>query len=229
MESSTRGQQRLQLVNPRNETATEVAMTEALDETTDLESIGARLRSLRTEHGFSIRALAERAEISSSVISEVERGKTEPSISTLKRLAAALGTSITYFFTTASQANGHVIRAAARKPVSFAPATDGHDQRSTIKAQGVHFEVASPDSSEVLEAIYGRYEPGASTGAELYTHEGEEWGMVLSGRFKVTLNDEVHFLDVGDSIWFRSDIPHKIENVAPGVSEYIWIDTPKSF
>jgi len=92
-----------------------------------------------------------------SVISEVERGKTEPSISTLKRLAAALGTSITYFFTTASQANGHVIRAAARKQASFTPATDGHDQRSSIKAQGVHFEVASPDTSEVLEAIYGRY------------------------------------------------------------------------
>jgi transcriptional regulator with XRE-family HTH domain len=208
----------------------EVAMTEALDDPADLESIGTRLRTLRTEHGFSIRALAERAEISSSVISEVERGKTEPSISTLKRLAAALGTSITYFFTTASQANGHVIRAASRKTVAFNyPAADGHDQRSAIRAQGVHFEVASPESSDVLEAIYGRYEPGASTGEELYTHEGEEWGMVLSGRFKVTLNNEVHFLDVGDSIWFRSDVPHKIENVAPGVSEYIWIDTPKSF
>lgn len=203
-------------------------MTEALNDDNDLESIGARLRTLRTEHGFSIRALAERADISSSVISEVERGKTEPSISTLKRLAAALGTSITYFFTTSSQANGHVIRASARKEVSFKYHSDG-DQRSSIKAQGVHFEVASPDSSEVLEAIYGRYEPGASTGDEQYTHDGEEWGMVLSGRFKVTLADEVHFLDPGDSIWFHSNIPHKIENVFPGVSEYIWIDTPKSF
>ena len=204
-------------------------MTEALNESADPESIGARLRSLRTEHGFSIRSLAERADISSSVISEVERGKTEPSISTLKRLAAALGTSITYFFTPASQVNGHVIRASSRKKVSFNSAPDSHDQRSSIKAQGVHFEVASPDSSDVLEAIYGRYEPGASTGEELYTHEGEEWGMVLSGRFKVTLADEEPFLDVGDSIWFHSNIPHKIENVGPGVSEYIWIDTPKSF
>lgn len=203
-------------------------MTEALNDDTDLESIGARLRTLRTEHGFSIRALAERADISSSVISEVERGKTEPSISTLKRLAAALGTSITYFFTTPSQVNGHVIRASARKEVSFKYHPDG-DQRSSIQARGVHFEVASPDSSEVLEAIYGRYEPGASTGDEQYTHEGEEWGMVLSGRFKVTLADEVHFLDPGDSIWFHSNIPHKIENVSSGVSEYIWVDTPKSF
>jgi transcriptional regulator with XRE-family HTH domain len=223
---------RLRLVIPPVDGSTEDPMTEAVDDATDLESIGARLRTLRTEHGFSIRALAERADISSSVISEVERGKTEPSISTLKRLAAALGTSITYFFTTPSQVNGHVIRASARKEVSFKyhpDSEDGTDQRSSIKARGVHFEVASPDSSEVLEAIYGRYEPGASTGDEPYTHEGEEWGMVLSGRFKITLADEVHFLDPGDSIWFFSNIPHKIENVAPGVSEYIWVDTPKSF
>jgi transcriptional regulator with XRE-family HTH domain len=223
---------RLRLVIPHADRSTEDAMTEAVDDANDPESIGARLRTLRTEHGFSIRALAERADISSSVISEVERGKTEPSISTLKRLAAALGTSITYFFTTPSQVNGHVVRASARKQVSFKYHSDddeGADQRSSIMARGVHFEVASPDSSEVLEAIYGRYEPGASTGDELYTHEGEEWGMVLSGRFKVTLADEVHFLDPGDSIWFHSNIPHKIENVASGVSEYIWIDTPKSF
>jgi transcriptional regulator with XRE-family HTH domain len=207
----------------------EVAMTEAIDDSADLESIGARLRILRTEHGFSIRSLAERAEISSSVISEVERGKTEPSISTLKRLAAALGTSITYFFTPPSQVNGHVVRASARKAVTFKYHPDGSDQRSSIQAQGVTFEVASPDASEVLEAIYGRYERGASTGDEPYTHEGEEWGMVLSGRFKVTLADEVHFLDPGDSIWFHSNIPHKIENVYDGVSEYIWVDTPKSF
>src|SRR5690349_19212072 len=163
---------RLRLI-PQAGSPTEVVMTEALNDANDLESIGARLRTLRTEHGFSIRALAERADISSSVISEVERGKTEPSISTLKRLAAALGTSITYFFTTPSQVNGHVVRASARKQVSFKYHSDNDeeaDQRSSIMARGVHFEVASPDSSEVLEAIYGRYEPGASTGEELYTH-----------------------------------------------------------
>src|ERR1044072_4868904 len=154
---------RLRLVNPSVDSSREDAMTEALNDDTDLESIGARLRTLRTEHGFSIRALAERADISSSVISEVERGKTEPSISTLKRLAAALGTSITYFFTTPSQANGHVIRASARKEVSFKYHPDGY-RRSSSRARGVDVEVAWADSSEVLEAIYGRYEPGASTG-----------------------------------------------------------------
>ncbi|ETD33349.1 helix-turn-helix domain-containing protein [Williamsia sp. D3] len=199
-------------------------------DSSDTISIGDRLKQLRNDHGYSIRALAERAEMSSSVISEVERGKTEPSISTLKRLAAALGTSITYFFTEPSQRNGHVIRASDRQIVGEDLSSHpGADSRSSIAAQGVHFELASPAESEVLEALYGRYEVGASTGDEPYTHEGEEWAMVLKGRFKVTLADEVYFLDPGDSIWFHSTIPHKIENVAKEVSEYIWIDTPKSF
>ncbi|MFD7010666.1 helix-turn-helix domain-containing protein [Rhodococcus jostii] len=205
-------------------------MTDVTDDPADVGSIGDRLRALRTEHGYSIRSLAERAEISSSVISEVERGKTEPSISTLKRVAGALGTSITYFFTAPSQMNGHVIRAKERITISSESDSDnGHEARTSMQAQGVHFELASPNASEVLEAIFGRYEIGASTGDELYSHEGEEWAMVLKGRFKITLADEVYFLNPGDSIWFQSTTPHKIENVANEVSEYIWIDTPKSF
>ncbi|MEV6984042.1 cupin domain-containing protein [Sphaerisporangium sp. NPDC051017] len=191
-------------------------------------SIGERLRELRSAHGLSIRALSERAKVSTSVISEVERGKTEPSISTLKHLATALGTSITYFFTSPAQSNGHVIRADDRKTIIASQPSTG-DGRSSIEAKGIRFELASPDASEVLEALYGRYEKDASTGEEMYTHDGEEWAMVLAGRFKITLGDEVYFLDPGDSIWFKSNIPHRITNVADGVSEYIWMNTPKSF
>lgn len=200
-----------------------------VSEETNEPSIGERLRELRAAHGLSIRALSERAKVSTSVISEVERGKTEPSISTLKHLATALGTSITYFFTSPAQSNGHVIRAEDRKTISASESSSSDGGRSSIEAKGIRFELASPEASEVLEALYGRYEKGASTGDEAYTHEGEEWAMVLTGRFKITLGDEVHFLDAGDSIWFKSNIPHRIDNVADGVSEYIWMNTPKSF
>ena len=66
-------------------------------------------------------------------------------------------------------------------------------------------------------------------GDEPVTHEGEEWGMVLRGRLKVWVGDEIHFLDPGDSIWFPSTTPHRMENVADEPTEYIWIDTPKTF
>jgi transcriptional regulator with XRE-family HTH domain len=191
-------------------------------------SIGARLADLRKEHRYSIRALAGRANVSASLISDVERGKVEPSISTLKRVADALGTTLTYFFSNPSESNGRVVRARERTVLAGRPGAGGEPRRG-LQASGIRFELASPKEAEAIEAIVGRYDVGATMGEEPATHEGEEWGMVLSGRLKVWIGDEIHFLDPGDSIWFPSTIPHRMENVASEPTEYIWIDTPKSF
>jgi len=191
-------------------------------------SIGERLESLRREHRYSIRKLADRAGVSASLISDVERGKVEPSISTLKRLAAALGTTLMYFFSEPEKSSHRVVRASEREVIDNLKSPVG-EIRAGLKTGGVRYELASPDQSETIEAIYGRYDVGASTGDEPYTHEGEEWGMVLKGRLKVWVGDEIHFLDPGDSIWFPSTLPHRMQNVADVPTEYVWIDTPKNF
>ncbi len=188
--------------------------------TTDT-SIGGRLRGLRQEHGYSMRKLGELAKVSASLISDVERGNVEPSISILKRLAAALGTTLMYFFTEPGQSDGRVIRNNERRSLGELP--------PDAKGSGIRFELASPEETKLIEAIIGVYAPGASLGDEPLTHEGEEWGMVLEGRLKVSVGDEVYFLDPGDAIWFPSTKPHRMENVADGVTRYIWIDTPKTF
>ena len=189
-------------------------------------SIGERLAELRKEHRYSIRKLAERAGVSASLVSDVERGKVEPSITTLKRLSDALGTTLTFFFSDPAEERSRVVRAAERVVLR---GSDNSSEASSDHRKGVRFELASPEHAEGIEAIYGRYEVGASLGDEPVTHEGEEWGMVLSGRLKVWVGDEIHFLDPGDAIWYPSTTPHRMENVADGPTEYIWIDTPKSF
>jgi|SRR5215213_1794594 len=190
-------------------------------------SIGGRLAELRKEHQYSIRKLAERAGVSASLISDVERGKVEPSISTLKRLSDALGTTLPYFFTEPAEQDGRVVRAGER--VVLRGKKDSKGERSAIQTRGIRFELASPGQAEGIEAIVGLYDVGASLGDEPVTHEGEEWGMVLRGRLKVWVGDEIHFLNPGDSIWYTSTTPHRMENVANEPTEYIWIDTPKSF
>lgn len=196
----------------------------------DEGSIGARVAELRKQHEYSIRSLASLAGVSASLISDVERGKVEPSISSLKRIASALGTTLTYFFSDPSQSNGRVVKASERAAVSALINREPKGEaRRAIRASGIRFELASPEQAENIEAIYGRYEIGASMGEEPVTHEGEEWGMVLRGRLKVWVGEEIHFLDPGDSIWFPSTIPHRMENVAKEPTEYIWIDTPKTF
>jgi len=184
-------------------------------------SIGGRLRRLRQEHGYSMRKLGELADVSASLISDVERGNVEPSISVLKRLAAALGTTLMHFFSEPGHNNGRVIRAGERRSLGAHP--------PAAAGSGIRFELASPNESEVIEAIIGIYAVGASLGDEPVIHEGEEWGMVLEGRLKVVVGDEVYFLDPGDSIWFPSTTPHRMENVANKTTRYIWIDSPKSF
>jgi transcriptional regulator with XRE-family HTH domain len=193
----------------------------------DGSSIGGRLGELRREHRYSIRKLADRAGVSASLISDVERGRVEPSISTLKRLSDALGTTLTYFFSGPEKQTGRVVRAEDRVVLRGKDGTG--EVRSAIQTSGIRFELASPDQSEAIEAIIGRYEVGASLGDEPVTHEGEEWGMVLRGRLKVWVGDEIHFLDPGDAIWYPSTTPHRMENVADEPTEYIWIDTPKTF
>jgi transcriptional regulator with XRE-family HTH domain len=189
-------------------------------------SIGERVAELRKEHRYSIRKLAEKAGVSASLVSDVERGKVEPSITTLKRLSDALGTTLTFFFSEPAEERSRVVRAAERVVLR---GSDNSSEVGSSDGRGVRFELASPEHAEGIEAIYGRYEVGASLGDEPVTHEGEEWGMVLSGRLKVWVGDEIHFLDPGDAIWYPSTTPHRMENVADGPTEYIWIDTPKSF
>lgn len=184
-------------------------------------SIGGRLKRLREEHRYSMRKLGEMADVSASLISDAERGRSEPSISVLKRLSEALGTTLMYFFTDPEKLEGRVIRSDNRRSLGSHP--------PDASGSGIRFELASPEEAQAIEAIVGEYAVGATLGDEPVTHEGEEWGMVLEGRLKVSLGDEVHFLDPGDSIWFPSTTPHRMENVSDGVTKYIWIDTPKSF
>jgi transcriptional regulator with XRE-family HTH domain len=183
----------------------------------DARPLGERIQHLRVEHRYSIRKLASLAGVSASLISDVERGKVEPSISTLKRVAEALDTTLIYFFSEPTGGNGRVVKAGERRIL-------GEDS-----ASGVRFELASPSDADSIEAIFGRYDIGASTGEAPVTHDGEEWGMVLRGRLKVWVGDEIYFLEPGDAIYFPSNVPHRMANVAEDVTEYIWIDTPKSF
>jgi transcriptional regulator with XRE-family HTH domain len=181
-------------------------------------SVGERLRRLREEHGYSMRHLAGRANVSPSLISEVERGRVEPSISVLKRLATSLDTTLTYFFSEPRSDDDRVVRGDARRTL-----------RQPRTGTGISFSLLAPDNTEMLEPIYGRYDVGASMGPDPVTHEGEEWGMVLSGRLKVWLGDEIYFLDEGDAIYFPSTIPHRLANVGDKPTEYIWVNCPKSF
>ena len=115
--------------------------------------IGERLRELRLAHRMSMRQLSAQAAVSVSLISQVERGHVEPSISVLKRIAAALDTTLTYFFSEKVEAEQHVVRRGERRHM-----------RNPYRQADIEFELLIPEAAQLLEPIYGRYSPGASMG-----------------------------------------------------------------
>ncbi|HHY46522.1 MAG TPA: cupin domain-containing protein [Firmicutes bacterium] len=176
---------------------------------------------------ITLAELAERTGLTASLLSQVERDITTPSIATLRKIADALGTAIGYFFEDEDQP----------KPPGPKPAAQGrrspvvHEGQRKILSpnNGVTFYLLNPDMSGPIEFIYDVFEPGASTGDELYTHPGVECGLILEGELEVQVGEDIYLLGKGDSITFSSEVPHRKRNPGKTKSISIWANTPPWF
>jgi transcriptional regulator with XRE-family HTH domain len=181
------------------------------------ETFGNRLRELRHLRRRTLKAVAERAEVSESFLSQVERGKASASVASLTRIAAALGVSVADLFEPdGARRPPRVLRREARPVLPF-----GERGRKYL---------LTPRPLEHLEVFVGELEPGGSTGDETYTHgDSEELFVVLSGRVHLQLGDDVHELEAGDSIDYRSSSPHRASNAGDTPAEVMWVISPPSY
>ena len=92
----------------------------------------------------------------------------------------------------------------------------------------MHYDLLSPDLQRKIEFIFIHY-PGGSKQEEMYSHEGEECGIILQGRLKGYIGDQTIILEEGDSIYLESTIPHRWENPEQTDTKAIWAITPPSF
>jgi len=176
--------------------------------------LGMRIKELRESQGRTIEEIANEAEVSTGLISLIERGKVNPSINVLWAISRALKVPIGSFFGS-EHSKDPVVRS---------------NERKLIKTEkGIEFYLLCPDLIRKLEVIYKVFNPGASTGTKSYTHKGEEFGTVLSGKIEVTLGNRKYVLKKGDSIYFSSTTPHRVENSGKRKAVTIWVITPPSF
>ncbi|MGE5554368.1 MAG: helix-turn-helix domain-containing protein [Betaproteobacteria bacterium] len=187
-------------------------------------SLGNQLRALRIGRGLKLADLARKAGTTPSLLSQVERGIVTPSIATLKKIADALEVPVGYFFEEVEQPKSDVTVQSRRSPV-----VHEHQRKILSPNRGVTFHLLNPDMSGPIEFIYNVFEPGASTGDELYTHPGVECGLVLEGELEVVVGDQVYVLKQGDSITFSSEVPHRKRNVGTGKAISIWANSPPWF
>jgi transcriptional regulator with XRE-family HTH domain len=183
--------------------------------------MGDRLRAARQGRGLSLRALAERLGVSPSLISQVETGRAQPSVSTLYSIASELGISLDelLFMDARPLPSGKPQSALPRDPVQRA------DSRSTIRlASGVVWERLTTASIPNVDFLHVTYEVGgaSSPADEFQRHPGQEWGFILSGRLGVTIGFDDHILGPGDAIAFDSTTPHRLYNAGDEPVHGVW-------
>jgi transcriptional regulator with XRE-family HTH domain len=198
------------------------------------DGVGQRLRSERERHGVSLRELARRLEISPSALSQIETGRSRPSVGTLYAIVSELDMSLDELFgsrrTAASAARA--ADAAGSSEETGVTLVQRRDTRKGIELEsGVRWERLTPTAEQDADFLYVVYEVGgaSSRGGTHMRHMGREYGLVLSGRLRVTIGfDEEHELEPGDSIAFESSRPHRLENAGSEPVEAIWFVVGRS-
>ncbi|WP_329560705.1 cupin domain-containing protein [Kitasatospora sp. NBC_01266] len=175
--------------------------------------VGARVRDYRQMRRLTLRALGEAAGVSPSFLSQLENGRTEASVSSLRRIALALGIAVADLFETRAPVRHQVLRREDRPEVG-------------VQAGSRKFMIAQPPLRH-LEVYSADFEPGASTGDGAYTHgDAQEILLVLNGEVSLELDDEKYVLRTGDSIEYATSVPHRLVNTAAGTTEVLWIISP---
>jgi len=187
-------------------------------------SIGARLRDARTQRGLSLRSVAQSLGVSASLVSQVETGKTQPSVATLYALANHLGVSL-------DELLGIVPTSARPAPTMFGhtgvplPNVQRAEDNPIIEMEnGVRWERLAVGSGGPADAILVTYEPGASTSIEgkLMRHAGIEYAYMLEGELTLRLDFDSFVLRPGDSLQFESIRPHLFSNTGSTPAKGLW-------
>lgn len=179
--------------------------------------IGARIRELRTSKKMPMEKLSEMTNLSPSNISQVERNLTNPSIPALRRIAAALGVPVFYFFMEDEMDESLLIVRSQKRRKIFDP------------NRNVSFELLSPTLDLKMEVIEMKLDPRLASSDELFCHAGEEACVVLEGELSIQLGEQEYNLNKGDCIQYNSGIPHRYINNSDSVTRLITVVTPASF
>jgi transcriptional regulator with XRE-family HTH domain len=178
--------------------------------------LGPRIRSLRHARHITLRQLAERAGVTESFLSQVEREVASPSIASVQRIARALDLGIADLFAD-GEPQSRIVRRADRRRISY-PGLGSID------------EFLTAGSSGRLQVILSLVEPGGGTGDEAYSHDSdEEVVIVLSGSLELWVAEEHHLLEEGDAITYSSRLPHRNRNSGDRQAVILFCCTPPSF
>ena len=204
-----------------------------------INQLGPRLREIRLKTGLSLREIARRLDVSPAFVSQIENGKSQPSVSTLYAFSKLLGVPVDQLFSGEPEIinieNSNTKRVIERNkfgnPIKAWDSSSARisamnpTNRSKITMDsGVTWERLAATAEDSVNFMEINYEPLAETNknGELISHDGYEYGYAIKGELEVTIGDLVLQLSEGHSIGFDSSIPHRFRNIGKVPFRGIW-------
>jgi transcriptional regulator with XRE-family HTH domain len=181
----------------------------------DVPRVGARVRALRRERGLTIEQVAAATGLTKGFISQLERDRTSPSLSSIARICDALGVRLSHIF--------------ERDP---APALVRRGERAEVDTYfPTHNYLLSSRDERRFQAIESVVAPGAGAGGELYSLPGDkEFVYVLEGSLELHVGEERHLLERGDAITYDLNKPHTWRNAsAEDELRVLWVAVPNPY
>jgi transcriptional regulator with XRE-family HTH domain len=176
-----------------------------------VSGLGAKVAAERAERGWSLAQLAQRAGMSPGAVHKIEKSGMTPTIASLMKIAAALGRSVSFFVDEPASPDVSVVRRDERAKVYTSK--QGLDLRNLSGRYGP-FLIAG------AEAVA---EPYADSGPVPMNHPGEELVIVTEGAMEFTVDGRPYALEAGDSIHFRTLLPHSWRNPRESPARAIWL------
>jgi len=181
----------------------------------DAPSIGDGIRHERLRRGLTLAQLASQVSLTVSALSQIERGASDPSISSLRRIAHAFGLPM-FQFLVGTDRRDIVVRR-------------DHRTRMTFSGHAIEYELVSADTIGEFEVLSLTLAPGDSTSASPTAHTSEECTLVLRGQVRAEVAGRTYDLDAGDSVKVHRELPHRFVNQSGAEAELLLIISPPTF
>lgn len=198
-------------------------MPQTADQELKKLGIGRKIRLLREKRNLTAADLAERAGITPVLLKQIESDVVPPTLGTLLNLAGALGEGIDHFFT-------------GLKPlekIEHVPASERLQVKGSRKSQSPRLPYSYESlawrlKDKHMEPFVIHFHPDSLEQIAPTTHEGEEFLFVLEGVVHFEAEDREIDLAPGDSLYFHSEIPHRVRAKGPGAARALAVLLPKS-
>ena len=201
-----------------------------------LLELGKRIRKERQQRQWTLEQFSEKTGLSKSFLSQIERGNTEPSITSLKKIAAQFGYSVVNLFPNGQGTeenwgyNGRQTGLQTNYVQDVAVVRAAKRKRIALPGSNVVYDLLTPDMKRKLEVMYMRVSRGKNSGEEpMLDTPGEKLCIVMKGVLELRVGEEVFQLEQGDSLYYPAHVPHSWKAIEGDSIEVIWILTPPSF